>query len=120
MVKIAGKYEEPHRKRYLDAAKVFRLPYLDYFRPRDGEVKFPGVGRNPRQTSFPYNFRLPDILNEKKIALRLAPRDELVHDIDNPLYTFKFSQENGQLPQSNQDFIVSLPALQYSPFLHLR
>lgn len=110
MVEIAGRYDEPHRKKYLDAAKTFRLPYLDYFRPRDGKVEFPGLGPNASQTTFPYNFRLPDILNEKKIALRLPPNNELAYDIDNPLYTYEFSEANGQLPKSNQDYIVSHPS----------
>jgi tyrosinase len=110
MVEIAGRYDGPHRQKYLDAAKTFRLPYLDYFRPRDGKVEFPGLGQNASKTTFPYNFRLPDILNEKKIALRLPPNNELAYDIDNPLYTYKFSEANGQLPKSNQDFIVSYPS----------
>ena len=107
MVEISGKYDPPYRQKYLDAAKAFRLPYLDYFRPRDGEVKFPGISQNATETSFPYNFRLPDILNEKKVALRLPPHDELRYDIDNPLYTYKFTKEHGQLPDSDQEQIVS-------------
>ncbi|KAK1830571.1 hypothetical protein QBC39DRAFT_353383 [Podospora conica] len=102
MVEIAGKYNPPHRQRYLDAAKLFRLPYLDYFRPRGGSVSFPGVGPGG-QTTFPYNFTLPDILNEPKIALRVAPLDEIKYDNDNPLYTYKFSAATGQLPQSDQN-----------------
>ncbi len=107
MLEIAGKYDPPHRQKYLDAAKAFRLPYLDYFRPRDGEVKFPGMLRNGAETSFPYNFRLPDILNEKKVALRLPPQDVLKYDIDNPLYTYKFTKAHGQLPDVDQERIVS-------------
>jgi len=108
MVEIAGKYDAPHRQKYLDAAKAFRLPYFDYFRPRDGEVKFPGIlGNDATETSFPYNFRLPDILNEKKVALRVAPHDELKYGIDNPLYSYKFTKEHGQLPDVDQKQIVS-------------
>jgi len=108
MVEIAQKYDPPHRERYLKAAKEFRLPYLDYFRPRGGEVTFPGrrVGNSTR-TSFPYDFRLPDIFNEKKIALKLAPRDTLTPDQDNPLYSFKFATKSGQLDQVDQQFLVS-------------
>lgn len=107
MVEIAKKYDQPYQQKYLDAAKAFRLPYLDYFRPRDGEVKFPGLSRNPTETSFPYNFRLPDILNERKVALRLPPHDTLKYDIDNPLYSYKFTKEHGQLPVIDQEQIVS-------------
>ncbi|CZT49606.1 uncharacterized protein RSE6_10479 [Rhynchosporium secalis] len=106
MAEIAGKYDEPHRQKYLDAAKTFRLPYLDYFRPRDGKVEFPGLKPNASRTSFPYNFRLPDILNEEKIALRLPPNNELAYDIDNPLYTYKFSEANGQFSKSDQDYVA--------------
>ncbi len=105
MVEIAGKYDPPHRQRYQTAAKAFRLPYLDYFRPRDGQVNFPGV-QSGTQTSFPYNFRLPDILNEPKVALRIPPLDNIKYDIDNPLYTYKFSQANGQLPPGDQAAVV--------------
>ena len=107
MVDIANVYDPQYRQKYLNAAKLFRLPYLDYFRPRDGAVTFGGVAEGNRQTSFPYNFRLPDILNEKKIALRIAPNDTLKYDIDNPLYTYKFSPEHGQLPDSDLQAIVS-------------
>lgn len=106
MVEIAGKYDQPHRQRYLDAAKSFRLPYLDYFRPRGGNVSFPGISRGSK-TSFPYDFRLPDIFNEQKVALKLPPHDNLQTGIDNPLYTYKFTPQSGQLPQRDQNAIVS-------------
>jgi tyrosinase len=108
MVDIAQAYDPPYRQRYLDAAKSFRLPYLDYFRPRGGEVTFPGQSLNDDdgKTSFPYDFRLPDILNEKKVALRLPPQNVLQYDIDNPLYTYHFTQANGQLPPADQKRIV--------------
>jgi len=106
MVEIAGKFNPPHRQRYLDAAKLFRMPYLDYFRPRGGSVSFPGVGPGG-QTTFPYNFTLPDILNEPKVALRVPPLDEIKYDNDNPLYNYKFSAAGGQLPQSDQNQVVN-------------
>lgn len=110
MVEIANSYSPAHRDRYVTACKEFRFPYMDYFRPRGGKVDFPGVGGNPNtpQTSFPYDFRLPDIFSVKKITIRTAPDDAPDPDFENPLYTYKFSAETGQLPKADQDSIVSL------------
>ncbi|KAK1753621.1 hypothetical protein QBC47DRAFT_430447 [Echria macrotheca] len=98
MVEIAGKYDQPHRDRYQLAAKAFRLPYLDYFRPRDDRgVKWPG----PREDQwFKYDFRLPDVFNEPRINVKLAPSDT-IKEIDNPLYAYRFKTETGQLPQGD-------------------
>jgi tyrosinase len=95
MVVIARKYEQPHRDRYEKAAKAFRLPYLDYFRARDDRgVKWPG----PREDQWhKYDFRLPDIFNEPRINVKLAPLDT-IQEIDNPLYAYRFKTETGQLP----------------------
>jgi tyrosinase len=109
MVDVANKYNSPHRERYLAACKEFRLPYMDYFRPRGGRVEFPGVV-NGRQgtTSFPYDFRLPDIFNAKKVTIRVAPNDELDVNFDNPLYTYRFTDAGGKLSQGDWDSMVGL------------
>lgn len=108
MVDIANTYNQPHRERYLSACKEFRLPYMDYFRPRGGKVEFPGVV-NGRQgtTSFPYDFRLPDIFNVQKVTIRAAPDDELDVNFENPLYTYKFTDAGGKLSQKDRDTLVS-------------
>jgi hypothetical protein len=101
MVKIAGKFDPPHRERYLNAAKAFRLPYLDYFRARDGRgviVRRAGIDEW-RQ----YDFRLPDVLNEPGIKVKLPPLDTM-QEILNPLYSYKF-KEGGQMPQADWDAV---------------
>jgi len=107
MVEIANTYKEPHRSRYVAACKEFRLPYLDYFRPRGGRVEFPGVV-NGRMTSFPYDFRLPDIFSVQKVTVRTAPDDVADANFDNPLYTYKFNDATGRLPRDDEASIVSL------------
>ncbi|KAM7203335.1 hypothetical protein V8F33_002326 [Rhypophila sp. PSN 637] len=99
MVEIAAKYDPPHRDRYLKAANEFRLPYLDYFRARDDRgVKMPGPGEDKWSK---YDFRLPDVLNEPRINVKLPPLDN-IEEIDNPLYTYKF-KDNRNLPQDDWD-----------------
>lgn len=105
MIEIAESYTKTtDRERYLKAAKDFRLPYFDYFRPRGGRVTFPGVTQGTR-TSFAFDFRLPDIFNVKKVTVITAPDSKVDDQFDNPLYTYKFSQTNGQLPRRDQDRI---------------
>lgn len=106
MVDIAKTYNEPHRSRYTAACKEFRLPYFDYFRPRGGRVEFPGVVAG-RTTSFPYDFRLPDIFNVQKVTILTAPDDVADPNFDNPLYAYKFSDATGRLPRRDEDSIVS-------------
>jgi len=115
MVEIANTYNPPLRERYIAACKEFRFPYLDYFRPRGGKVEFPGVGGDPSSlfTSFPYDFRLPDIFNVQKVTVRTAPDDIPDPTYDNPLYAYKFSEKTGQLPKGDRDAIVS-PSSSYA------
>lgn len=106
MVDIANTYNSPHRERYVAACKDFRLPYFDYFRPRGGRVEFPGVVNGQwRTTSFPYDFRLPDIFNTEKITILTAPDNNPNTNFDNPLYSYKFSEANGQLPKKDRDLV---------------
>ncbi|KAF2024105.1 Di-copper centre-containing protein [Setomelanomma holmii] len=108
MVDIAKTYDELHRTKYVNACKDFRLPYLDYFRPRGGQVSFPGVrgDRDPPLTSFDYDFRLPDVFNAKTVTVRIAPDDAPQDDFENPLYAYKFSEQTGQLPKQDRDSIA--------------
>ncbi|KAK4182242.1 hypothetical protein QBC35DRAFT_186135 [Podospora australis] len=102
MYTIAESYTDPDTsERYLDAVKEFRLPYFDYFRPRGGEVTFPGV-RDGKTTTSPYDFRLPDIFMEEKVTLNLAP-DNHPDSVWNPLYTYSFQHRRaGQLKHKDK------------------
>ncbi|KAK5655046.1 hypothetical protein OQA88_5945 [Cercophora sp. LCS_1] len=102
MVELAGDFQPPHRQKYLDAAKGFRFPYLDYFRPRDFKVTVPNLAKPS-----PFNFRLPDIFNEPKITLCVAPLNEIKYDVDNPLYAHRFSEAHGQFSAGDQRLIAS-------------
>ncbi|KAI9692221.1 MAG: hypothetical protein M1822_006451 [Bathelium mastoideum] len=91
MVKIAGDFHDS--KDHLDAAQKFRLPYWDYYRPRDYGVTFPGVIRG-KQTSFPYEFNIPQIFNLEKVVVRAAPEGNK-KTLSNPLCSFWFPFEGG-------------------------
>ena len=45
-------------------------------------------------TSFPYNFTLPAVFNEKEVAVNLPPSNTPTK-MSNPLYSFKFTTESG-------------------------
>ena len=107
MIQIAATYVAPHRERYVKAANEFRLPYLDYFRARDDRgVRFPGPNGDQW---FKYDFRLPDVFNEPRINAKLPPLDK-IEEIDNPLYTYKFTRASGQLQRDDWD-LVGITAL---------
>ena len=76
MVEVANSYDEPHRAEYLSAVTNFRLPYWDYFRPRGGEVTFPGV-LDGRETTYPFDYSLPRVFTEKDISVFAPPNNEL-------------------------------------------
>lgn len=83
---------EVERADQIKAANNFRLPYWDYWKPRGGPVTFPGVLSKGKQTSFDYDFRMPDILVAKKVMVRKPETDKLI-PIDNPLAFFNFPKK---------------------------
>ena len=93
MDEIAQTYNEPHKTKYVDASKRFRLPYYDYYRPRSYEVKFPGIIDNG-MTSFPYDYSCPLIFTAPNLMIRKAP-DDAPKLTPNPLYSYKFDQAGG-------------------------
>ncbi|EXJ66952.1 uncharacterized protein A1O5_10147 [Cladophialophora psammophila CBS 110553] len=86
---IVREFDRSFQSKYL-AAKAFRLPYWDCFRPRDVNAKFPGIKLKGNRTRHDYDFRMPDILNVKEVMVRLPPYDKL-EIRNNPLYNFKFT-----------------------------
>ena len=89
---IIKKFDVSLQSKYLAAAKAFRLPYWDYFRPRDIDARFPGIKLEGQRTRFDYDFRMPDIMNVKDVMIREPPNDYLGRH-SNPLYSFKFSDK---------------------------
>ena len=69
MVELADKYKGSEKTKYQAAAKKFRLPYWDYFRPRGAQVKFPGIINNG-VTTYKYDFSLPKIFTEETIMIK--------------------------------------------------
>ena len=91
MLDIANAYEDPTMKRdYLAAADRFRLPYFDYFRARGGPVIFPGIVTGGVETSFPYNFKLPRVFEEKNLSVFQPPLGKKLTSIPNPFRYFAY------------------------------
>ena len=92
MVEIAKRYNGDLQDVYLNAVAQFRIPYWDYFRPRGGAVKFPGVV-DKGETSFPYDYSLPRIFTEKSVSVRLYPDDKLTSLGRNPFNYYGFNDK---------------------------
>jgi tyrosinase len=90
MTKIAESFQkEQHRNLYRKAVKKFRLPYWDYYKPRGGEFSVPGLKSNGK-TSFPFDYRLPDIFTRENVTLRTVENQNELTSVPNPLKSFKF------------------------------
>lgn len=92
MLDIVREYDRSIQPKYRAAAKAFRLPYWDYFRPRDVDAKFPGITFEGNRTRYGYDFRMPDIFNVEDVMIRMPPYDRL-EIRKNPLYSFKFTDK---------------------------
>ena len=103
MTDLAETFPEANKQTYRDAAKKFRLPYWDYYRPRGKTATFPGVVNNGT-TSFKYDFSVPQIFTVGKIMLKTPEKNQLTSQ-DNPLHLFSFPKV-GSIP-ANQWTIVS-------------
>ncbi|OAP60301.1 hypothetical protein AYL99_05303 [Fonsecaea erecta] len=90
MMAVVREFDRAFQSKYLTAARAFRLPYWDYFRPRDVDAKFPGIKLEGNRTRHDYDFRMPDILNVREVMVRVPPYDKLTVQ-SNPLYNFKFT-----------------------------
>lgn len=84
MAEIAERFPEAVRPRYRTALKEFRLPYWDYFRPRDID--------NTNQTNTfrkgtDYLFYLPRVFTTENLTVRRTSDDKR-ESIRNPLYRY--------------------------------
>ncbi|KAG5799174.1 hypothetical protein H9Q69_001806 [Fusarium xylarioides] len=87
---------EEQKKKYLAAAKQFRLPYWDYYRPRSyTKTTFPGVTNPDGTATAPFDWGAPQIFTLPKVMVRRLPDNELV-PMANPFFQFKFSDEQYQ------------------------
>lgn len=125
MVTIAHKYTDAEAKaRYLAAAQKFRLPYVDYFQARATghnvtrrNIKENDI-RDPRRdhhdepaepAKFEYDFGLSDIFLKPEVTIKRFPDDERKPG-PNPLYSYRFTAETGELQKRDRDALVSTPA----------
>lgn len=101
MLSIAKLFKEPGE--HVEAVKKFRLPFWDYFRPRGGNIRFPGV-RDPESgtTGYGWDFSIPYILEVERVMVfkpstgKDPPEKEFqLQEIDNPLYKFTFPKAEG-------------------------
>jgi len=116
---IAAKYTDPAvRAVYQEAAKNFRLPYWDYFRPRGGKVQFPGIIDGEGDTSYPYDFSMPRVLTEEWVMVRTTPNNELVK-VRNPLNSYSFPQEQSKtIPDAEWELLFKAKVKNNLPFLY--
>jgi tyrosinase len=96
MADIAERYPEQSKEKYRAAVKDFRLPYFDYYRPRDRKITtMPGITLpNGRQTRFTYDYSMPQIFTVESVMVRRTSDDQL-HSIENPLNRFSFPESGG-------------------------
>lgn len=73
----------------MDAAKQFRLPYWDYYRPRGYQTTFPGVSKG-KTTTAPFDYRLPQIFTLPEVMVKTLPDNEL-KAVANPFWQYKFA-----------------------------
>ncbi|KAF5723958.1 tyrosinase precursor (monophenol monooxygenase) [Fusarium mundagurra] len=87
---------EEQKKKYLAAAKQFRLPYWDYYRPRSyTKTTFPGVTNPDGTATAPFDCGAPQIFTLPTVMVRRLPDNELV-PMTNPFFQFKFNDEQYQ------------------------
>ena len=64
MIELAEQYPDDP-KRHVEAAKLFRFPYWDYYRPRAWNAEFTGIMLDHgNMTKAPVDFRMPLIFTQ--------------------------------------------------------
>lgn len=77
---------DSEKKAYSDAVNEFRLPYWDYYRPRNYE--FDMSGPQSDQTK-PYDYSMPQIFTLPEVMVKTLPDNE-IKPMANPFYNYKF------------------------------
>lgn len=111
------------KQKYADAAKQFRLPYWDYYRPRDYQTTFPGVF-DGQTTTAPFDYHLPQIFTLSEVMVKTLPDNEL-KALPNPFWQYKFGAGDLKAHDwqiSGIDVSVLIPSLLWitMPSKHLR
>lgn len=90
--KRSDKLSAREKQDYIEAAKQFRLPYWDYYRPRNYEVTVPGVF-DGEITTAPFDYHMPQIFTLPKVMIKTLPDNEL-REMDNPLFKYDFAESD--------------------------
>ncbi|KAF5719305.1 tyrosinase precursor (monophenol monooxygenase) [Fusarium globosum] len=101
---------DEQKKKYLEAAKQFRLPYWDYYRPRAyTKPTFPGI-TNPKDgtTTGPLEWGAPQIFTMPEVMVKRLPDNELI-PMANPFFQFAFSPEQLSKIKLDQDPNKKMP-----------
>ena len=88
----SDKLSAHEKQAYIEAAKQFRLPYWDYYRPRNYKVTVPGVF-DGEITTAPYDYHMPQIFTLPKVMIKTLPDNEL-REMDNPLFKYDFAESD--------------------------
>ncbi|KAL9070477.1 MAG: hypothetical protein Q9157_005808 [Trypethelium eluteriae] len=95
MAEIAELFPENAKKKYRDSLKDFRLPYWDYYKPRNQtKTKMPGITQPGGATSFEYDFGIPQVFTVESVMVRRTSDDQL-EPLENPLNRFIFPSSGG-------------------------
>lgn len=104
---IAADFSDP---RYKKAAEKVRLPYWDYFKPREKkQTNFPGVPNGDGTTSYHYDFRMPDVMCADVVFVyRPNKKDPTLEKVlvkmpRNPLQGYIFPGGDGNIPVKDWD-----------------
>ena len=111
MLKLSERYPDP--KEHVEAAKLFHLPYWDYYRPRAWDAEFTGIMLDSgNMTKAPVDFRMPLIFTQAKVMITTPDTGGEPQLMDNPLLFYNFPE--GGIHPDDWDILmldVPLPAL---------
>jgi len=113
MAEIVKRYPAQFQSKYEAALKEFRLPYWDYFRPRnDTTVNMPGIVEPGGQTHFDYDFSLPRIFVDEEVLVRHYKNNDELRPFPNPFAKYSFPEAGGL---SQDDWILAKQLTQQRP-----
>lgn len=100
MAALAKQWTGSRGTDYQTALKTFRLPYWDYYRPRNYYARFSGRTLPDGQTASQYDYSMPQIFTLTKVMVQM-PGEKTLTPMDNPLTSFNFPK--GALLDSEWD-----------------
>ncbi|MCJ1396693.1 hypothetical protein MMC18_009585 [Xylographa bjoerkii] len=103
MLKLAEQYPNPQK--HIEAAKLFRLPYWDYYRPRAWDTEFTGIMLDDgNMTKAPVDFRMPLIFTQIKVMISTPSTGGKPQLMDNPLVFYNFPE--GGIESEDWDILM--------------